>query len=439
MLHANRDQSLRRSDLPKRFFAAVGPALNAPVIGKVLAAAQAFWRAPGQFRLPLFLIALGSGVASALALVSPFESREIPPQVQETIEVLVAKRSLAVGEVASRETLAVRKLPTAYAAESMLPPERIDEVDGSVLKQFLAAGEPLLRSQLEEATQRLRHPSLGMRLVQVVVEDRFGLQNLPSPGDHVDLFWQDQPTLHRGPGNTGGIFLLEDIAVKSIRRLKAEAGSASGRRNGLSGVVQVEVEVTPEHAIQLVRASSHGLLQMTLRHPADRGLLPLAMKPELPASRQATAPPKPERIKPESTPPTAPGSHASATSVAPRPTQPRAELAQGASARDPSQRAEGSAVEVIRGGQRSVQESALTGFPVHDFNRQGFGAGSSAQPSADSRSFPLAPQRIPSGHGGSTRPHEDARTALGEGEQRELTELLRGATPPASAEPRIVR
>jgi pilus assembly protein CpaB len=456
MLNANREQLSSRRTRLSPLIVSVSSLLNKPIFISTIATLRAFWRAPGQFRLPLFLIALGCGIASAYSLVSPFEERPSPAAPQESVEVLVAKRNLQAGEVASRDTLAVRRLPAAYAAEAMLSPERIDEIEGFLLQQHLAAGEPLLRSQIEDTAQRIRHPSLGMRLVQVVVEDRFGLQRLPSPGDHVDLFWQDPPGMHRNSSlGGGGIFLLEDIAVKSIRRLKAEAGSALSRRNSTSGVVQLEVEVIPEHAIQLVRASSNGLLQMTLRHPADRGLLPLAGKPEYPVGRYAPAPFRGDRPKPDAV---ATGAIASSAAQAvpsaaatptpsvvrsavhaPKPSTPRSEDAgdRVTQAQGGLQRSEGSGVEVIRGGQRTMQESVLPSLQGQRTHHTRSDAGLSA--SGDLRGLTPNPTRQHPEIDATAPRLRSSLEAAGEGDRRDLTELLRGAITPPSAEPRIVR
>jgi len=456
MLNANREQLSSRRNHFSPLIVSIGSLLNKPMFLNSVAAVRAFWRAPGQFRLPLFLIALGCGIASAYSLVAPFEERPGPMAPQESVEVLVAKRNLNAGEAASRDTLAVRRLPAAYAAEAMLPPERIDEIEGFLLRQHLAAGEPLLRSQIEDTSQRTRHPSLGMRLVQVVVEDRFGLQSLPSPGDHVDLFWQDPPGMHRSSSLAGGgIFLLEDIAVKSIRRLKAEAGSSLSRRNGSSGVVQLEVEVTPDHAIQLVRASSNGLLQMTLRHPADRGLLPLAGKPEYPVGRYAPAPLRGDRSKPDAAgtgaitlpaaqtvPPAAAIPTPSAAHSAvhpPKPSTPRSEAAGDriSQVQGGPQRSEGSGVEVIRGGQRTLQESGFPALQGQSTNPTRTDAGLS--PPGDLRMSTLnATRQHPEIDATAHRLRSPFEPA-GEGDRRDLTELLRGAMTPPSAEPRIVR
>jgi len=464
MINRHRNPSTLRQDASGRLLSFTRQIAQRPAVREVLAAIRAFWKAPGQFRLPLFLIALGCGVASAYTLVVPYAHNPAASAEPSNLEVLVAKRNLQPGEVVSRETVAVRSLPRAYAEEAMLSPERIDDVDGSVLKEFLAAGEPLLRSRMELPTERIRHPSLGMRLVQVVVEDRFGLQHLPAPGDHVDLFWQDQIAAQRGFGpGAAGLFLLEDVAVKSIRRLKAEPGSALARRNGGAGVVQLEVEVTPEHAMQLVRASAHGVLQMTLRHPADRGLLPLADKPAYPVERQTQTAQRADRPKagsgvsiPATTPVSSPVSapvpgslpgarqHAASTagvssSQAGGPAQQRFDLSKDNAGREGSQRADASGVEVIRGGQRTIQESGFPPLPAQGSLNHHFRSRPDNSATPDNRGSAASTPGGPTDADPTVRALRDPLDVGSELERREPGEILRGAASPASVTPRTVR
>lgn len=232
-----------------------------------------FWNAPGRFRWPLFALALAGALASA-AMLSPhlrIDAEPTLPPPPSQIEVIVAKQSLNPGDVLSKDNLAVGKVQKDFYDEAMLSPDRFSDIDGLVMMQTLAPGQALWTTHL--AKPEHRHPSLGLRRIQLVLDDRYGFKQLPLPGDFVDFYWQASqnqlsslhpPDLHS--------YLVEDVRLVSIKRSAEPLTQNSSRRQDRGPWIHIEVEVLPEQALKLLRASAQGALQMVLRNPNDRSL-----------------------------------------------------------------------------------------------------------------------------------------------------------------------
>ncbi|MBM3339895.1 MAG: Flp pilus assembly protein CpaB [Betaproteobacteria bacterium] len=299
-----------------------------------------FWNTPGRFRWPLFLIALLGAFASVAMLRSSF-NLDVAPQSDVSTkqrEVIVAKQSLSPGDVLTRENLAVGRVPEDYFEASMLSPDRFPDVDGLVMTQTLAPGQALSTNHVVK-TER-RHPSLGLRRIQLVLEDRYGFKQLPLPGDFVDFYWQISHGQQLGLHSTDiGSYLVEDVRLVSIKRAADPGPQSLSRRSEKTSWIHIEVEVLPEPALRLLKASALGALQMVLRNPDDRSSGPTVNKPE--SQRRDPAPAK--LMMP------------SGQRVAPP-----AEVAQKnqvVSEKSKDSPSLGNRVEVIRGGQRSIEQT----------------------------------------------------------------------------------
>jgi Flp pilus assembly protein CpaB len=309
-----------------------------PFTAKLINSVSEFWNAPGKFRWPLFLIALLGALASVFFLRSSLDldqtvSIDHKPKGRE---VIVAKQSLSPGDVLTRENLAISKVPDDFFDDSMFVPDRFPDIDGLVMTQTLAPGQALSTAHIRRSERR--HPSLGLRRIQLVLADRYGFKQLPLPGDFVDFYWQmtqaHQPsTTH--PDN--GSYIVEDVQLVSIKRSSELDAQSSTRRPDKGSWIHIEVEVIPEAALRLLKASAHGALQMVLRNPDDRSLGQALSNSTLKKNvaiidRAAASPsqrPNVEKIQDRAT---------------------QAELAKS------REQGLGSRVEVIRGGQRTLEQ-----------------------------------------------------------------------------------
>jgi Flp pilus assembly protein CpaB len=293
-------------------------------------------------------------IASARLLYSSLnvDTVNTSESVAKQREVIVAKQSLSPGDVLTRENLAIGKVPDDFFEASMLSPDRFLDVEGLVMTQTLAPGQALLGNHFAKSERR--HPTLGLRRVQLILEDRYGFKQLPLPGDFVDFFWQLTHNQTLNPQATdAGSYLVEDVKLLSIKRATEPGIQHHPRRPEKGSWVHVEVEVSPEAALRLLKASLQGTLQMVLRNPDDRSLgTPwLRQEPQKPSAANSRSP-----VSSIQRPAAAPeGGRAS-------------QLDPGKSKEQTGQT---NRVEVIRGGQRSIEQSPMTVANPSDRNTSG--------------------------------------------------------------------
>ena len=311
------------------------------ILRQCITSAYEFWKMPGRFRLPLFLFALAGALSSAAVLHEQvsFDTKTEEKPNGDVREVIVAKHQLRPGDVLTTENLAIGRVPVGFLDDGMLSPDKFPDLDGSVMTESLSSGQALLKSHLAQTA--MRHPTLGLRRIQLVVEDRYAFKKLPLPGDFVDFFWQLPANHQINPsGQEVGSYLVEDVRLVSIRR--ADAGdhqNASRRSKGTW--IHIEVEVLPEPALRLLRASTAGTLQMVLRNPDDRsiGAPPLKNQEPAPISRSRSGHAK--------------GIDRDASANEFKAAKTRGSDPQGVTATLPEKAA--TRVEVIRGGQRTFE------------------------------------------------------------------------------------
>jgi len=308
-----------------------------------------FWNTPGRFRWPLFLIATLGAIASVGMLHTSLKVNSVAAteSVAKQREVIVAKQSLSPGDVLTRENLAVGRVPEYFFEASMMSPDRFPDVDGLVMTQTLAPGQALLASHFAKSERR--HPSLGLRRIQLVLEDRYAFKQLPLPGDFVDFFWQMAHNQSLNPqAADAGSYLVEDVKLLSIKRATEPGTQNHSRRLEKGSWVHVEVEVLPEAALRLLKASAQGALQMVLRNPDDRSLGAPLPRPE---------PQKPNPATPRLSVPSVQRPVAATEGGRTSPLD---------SGKNKDQTGLANRVEVIRGGQRSIEQSPMTAANPND-------------------------------------------------------------------------
>jgi len=237
----------------------------------------------GRYRNTLllaFALALGGlaafGARGYIASEIAAERERLQPR-QDTVSIVVAKRALGKGDVASAETMAVREVPSEYVASGALRPERFDAYAGSRLAVPMRAGEPLLHGMLEgvDVSTFSAKVQAGIRALTIAVDEINSLSGMLQPGDHIDLLLSV-----RVPSPSGGAApqeltrtLMQDVKVLATGRQVRPGGDERQARN----YTAITVEVTPAQAQRLVVAQRSGKLTAMLRNPGDRD--PIAQAP----------------------------------------------------------------------------------------------------------------------------------------------------------------
>jgi pilus assembly protein CpaB len=225
-----------------------------------------------QKRRALLFLALSALLATAAVLTARRfveRSRAVVEAPVETTRVVVVRADVPVGSALSRTQLADVEWPRRLLPQGTFSDPGL--LEGRVLRRALAAGEPVLEvSLLPQGAEAglVSVISEKQRAVSVKVDPVIGVAGFVTPGSRVDVL----ATLRRVDQSQKLPYskvVLQDVPVLAIDQKMEEA------ENGEPKLVSVvTLQVSPEQAEQLIYSSHEGRLQLALRSPADREIVP---------------------------------------------------------------------------------------------------------------------------------------------------------------------
>ncbi len=234
-------------------------------------------------RLILVAVALiAGGLAAWLALGQPApapapvieQTAPAPAPEAPTLEVLVAKSSIAVGTRLTPDLLEWQKWPEATVRTEYLTstaaPDAMTELSGTVARTELLAGEPIRPEKLGQAGAGYLSAILapGKRAVAVPVSPRSASGGFIMPNDRVDVVLTT--TVDGAEQNSRTI--LENVRVLAINsRLGApgtEAATADPAESMFADNALATLELDPSEA-ELIISAANGMLSLVLRPTAD--------------------------------------------------------------------------------------------------------------------------------------------------------------------------
>jgi pilus assembly protein CpaB len=224
-------------------------------------------------------------VAAAAGLCAAWAAREhIQDKVQlleaqarvPTVERVVAAYDLPVGTRLAPEHLALRALPAAHVSSDSVPPERFTELNGTVLRAPLRAGDPILpvHAVAQVQTAFSSHLSAGRRAITMPVDAINSVSGLLQPGDLIDLYvsFEHQRRRMTAPLLQGVLVLATDANTQYVN-------DAPGHRGGQYATVTLDA--APEDAVKLVAARQSGTITAVLRPPHDDAATQKAVRGDL--------------------------------------------------------------------------------------------------------------------------------------------------------------
>lgn len=163
-----------------------------------------------------------------------------------------------------------------------------EEVVGQVATQTMYPGEPLLEGRMREhlggsTLAAVINP--GNRAVTVRVNDVVGVAGFLLPGNRVDVL-----ATRKDRQGVEAETLLQDVRVLAVDQ------TASPDKNQPVIVRAVTLELNPEQAESLVKATQEGTVQLALRNPLEKAPQPVAR-----ATPQSPAPPPVAQATPQVT------------------------------------------------------------------------------------------------------------------------------------------
>ncbi len=226
-------------------------------------------------RIIVLTVAVAAGGVAAV-LAGRQETVEAPPPVAklDTVEVLVAKSDVGLGQTISAQDLQWQTWPTAAAGPSFIrksdKPDAVDQLSGSIARSPFVIGEPIRESKLIKANGSGFMAAIlptGMRAVSTEISAETGAGGFILPNDRVDVILsrRDREAEKAGAGET----FVSETLLTNIRVLAID--QAIEEKNGQKVVVgkTATLELTPRQAETLALARQLGALSLALRSLVD--------------------------------------------------------------------------------------------------------------------------------------------------------------------------
>jgi pilus assembly protein CpaB len=221
----------------------------------------------------LTIALLAGGVAAYLAS----GLGEKPPPAQaitlQTVDVLVAKSDIGLGQTVTAEAVQWQTWPAATASNSFIRrndrPDATTQIAGSIARAPFIAGEPIREPKLVKANGSGFMAAIlpaGMRAVSTEISPETGAGGFILPNDRVDVILSKrEKNPDRGPAD----IVSSEVILSNVRVLAID--QAPKEKDGQTTVVgkTVTLELKPEQAETLARARQSGTMSLALRSIVD--------------------------------------------------------------------------------------------------------------------------------------------------------------------------
>jgi pilus assembly protein CpaB len=228
-------------------------------------------------RIVVLAIALSAGGVAAYLASGSDNNKSAPAQPVanlQTVDVLVAKSDIGLGQTVSPDNLQWQSWPAGASSTNFIRrsdrPDATTQIAGSIARAPFIAGEPIREPKLVKANgsgfMAAILPS-GMRAVSTEISPETGAGGFILPNDRVDVILSKREKNAAGAGSPDAV--KSEIILSNIRILAID--QAPKEKDGQNNVVgkTVTLELKPEQAETLARARQTGTLQLALRSIAD--------------------------------------------------------------------------------------------------------------------------------------------------------------------------
>lgn len=228
-------------------------------------------------RLVVLTVAIAAGgVAAMLAGRSnkPPEVKITPAPQIATVDVLVAKSNISMGQSVSPDDVRWQEWPASSATGNFIRksdrPNAIESLAGSIARYPFVNGEPIREAKLVNAKgsgfMAAILPS-GMRAISTQISPETGAGGFILPNDHVDVILtrRDKDAGKAAGGDTHS----SEIILTNIRVLAIDQNAQE--KDGQKVVVgkTATLELTPRQTETLALSQQLGTLSLALRSVTD--------------------------------------------------------------------------------------------------------------------------------------------------------------------------
>src|SRR3954463_7452857 len=217
-------------------------------------------------RIVVLVVALSAGgVAAYLERGSdPTPPAEPAAQQLPTVDILVAKTDIGLGQSVKPDDLQWQAWPAATASSSLINrsarADAFKEFTGSIARSPFVAGEPIREQKLVKADGSGFMAAIlpqGFRAVSTEISPETGAGGFILPNDRVDVLLTKKD---KNPDGKGPDVAVSEVILSNIRVLAID--QAPKEKEGASALVgrTVTLELKPEQTETLARARQSGTL-----------------------------------------------------------------------------------------------------------------------------------------------------------------------------------
>ena len=232
-------------------------------------------------RIVVLTIAIGAGgIAAYLASGSDQPAAPAPTAQLDTVEILVAKSDIGLGQSVKPEDMQWQSWPTASASSSFISranrAEAMREITGSIARAPFIAGEPIREQKLVKSDGSGFMAAIlpkGFRAVSTEISPETGAGGFILPNDRVDVILSRRDP---NPRKGGPDIISSEIILTNIRVLAID--QAPKEKDGTSAIVgkTATLELKPEQTETLARSRQAGTLSLALRSITDNTIVEVA-------------------------------------------------------------------------------------------------------------------------------------------------------------------
>jgi len=247
-------------------------------------------------RIVVLVVAVAAGGAAALlAGRGADEPPPAPPVVKspsiDTVEILVAKMDIPLGQSVSANDMQWQVWPTQAASPSFIRRsdrgDAIEQLTGAIVRSPFVAGEPVRDAKLIKANGSGYMAAVldkGMRAVSTEISPETGAGGFILPNDRVDVILSRRD--REAEKNGGGDTQTSEMILVNIRVLAID--QTLGEKDGQKVVIgkTATLELTPRQAETLALSRQLGTLSLALRSLADAGETTIPTEDERSAGRK---------------------------------------------------------------------------------------------------------------------------------------------------------
>ncbi len=237
-------------------------------------------------RIVVLAIALSAGgvaayLASGLTESKPPAPAAAPVAQLQTIDVLVAKADIGLGQTLNANDVIWQTWPASTTSNSFIRrsdrPDANNQIAGSIARAPFVAGEPIREAKLVKADgsgfMAAILPS-GYRAVATEISAETGVGGFILPNDRVDVILTRRV---KNPNPSLPDIVVSEVALANIRVLAID--QAPKEKEGTNSVIgrTVTLALKPEQTTELASARQAGTLSLALRSIADANQIAISV------------------------------------------------------------------------------------------------------------------------------------------------------------------